>query len=80
MSKFKINVLDVLENNPVLKLPQIAKDCNVVQCENFNGQFRLNFYKLENNMLYYFAFNKWNSLPDLEYSFKCSNLYYCEKI
>ena len=80
MSKFKTNVLDVLENNPVLKLPQIAKDCNVVQCENFNGQFRLNFYKLENNMLYYFAFNKWNSLPDLEYSFKRSNLYYCEKI
>ena len=80
MSKFKINVLDVLESNPVLKLPQIANGCNVVQYVNFNSQIRLNFYKLENSKLYYFAFNKWNSLPDLEYSFKRSNFYYCEVI
>ena len=80
MSKFKINVLDVLENNPVLKLPQIENGCNVVQYENFNGQFRLNFYKLENNKLYYFAFNRWNIFPDIEYSFKRNNFYYCEVI
>ena len=52
---FKTNVLDVLESNPVLKLPQIENDCNVVQYENFNGQFRLKFYKLENDNLYYYA-------------------------
>ena len=80
MSKFKINVLDVLESNPVLKLPKIANGFNVVQYENFNGQFRLNFYKLENNKLYYFAFNRWNSLPEFEYSFKRNNFYYCEVI
>lgn len=80
MNNFKINVLDVLENNPVLKLPQIVNGCNVVKYENFNGQIRLNFYKLENNELFYFAFNKWNSLPNLEYTFKRSDFYYCEVI
>ena len=80
MSDFKVNVLNILENNPVLKLPQIANGCNVVKYENINGQYRLNFYKLENNELFYFAFNKWNSLPDLEYSFKRSDFYYCEVI
>ena len=80
MNDFKVNVLNILENNPVLKLPQIANGCNVVKYENFNGQYRLNFYKLENNELYYFAFNRWNSLPDLEYSFKRSDFYYCEVI
>ena len=80
MNDFKVNVLNILENNPVLKLPQIANGCNVVKYENFNGQYRLNFYKLENNELFYFAFNKWNSLPDLEYSFKRSDFYYCEVI
>ena len=80
MSKFKINVLDVLESNPVLKLPKIANGSNVVHYENFNGQFRLNFYKLENNNLHYFAFNRWNIFPDIEYSFKRNNFYYCEVI
>ena len=80
MSKFKINVLDVLESNPILKLPKIADGFNVVQYENFNGQFRLNFYKLEGNELYYFAFNRWNSLSDIEYSFKRNSFYYCEVI
>ena len=80
MNDFKVNVLNILENNPVLKLPQIANGCNVVKYENINGQYRLNFYKLENNELFYFAFNKWNSLPDLEYSFKRSDFYYCEVI
>ena len=80
MSKFKINVLEVLDSNPILKLPKIADGFNVVQYENFNGQFRLNFFKLENNNLYYFAFNRWNSLPDIEYSFKRNNFYYCEVI
>ena len=77
---FKTNVLDVLKSNPVLKLPQIENDCNVVQYENFNGQIRLKFYKLENDSLYYYDWNRWNSLPDLEYTFKRKNFYYCELI
>ena len=77
---FKTNILDVLKSNPILKLPQIENGCNVVQYENFNGQIRLKFYKLENDNLHYYAWNKWNSLPDLEYTFKHKNLYYCELI
>ena len=77
---FKTNVLDVLKNNPILKLPQIENDCNVVQYENFNGQIRLKFYKLENDNLYYYAWKRWNNLPDLEYTFKRENFYYCELI
>lgn len=80
MSNFKNNVLVCLESNEVLRLPKVPKDCNVVHYDVNNGRYMLSFYKLENNALWYFAFGRWNTLPDLEYSFKRTNFYYCEQI
>ena len=81
MSRFKDNILKPIYENAVLRLPHIKDDCNVVEvCKTQSGNLKLEFYKLAETGLYYYAFNQWNALPDLSYAYKRTNFYFCVQI
>ena len=81
MSRFKDNILKPIYENEVLRLPHIKDDCNVVEVyKTESGNLKLEFYKLTETELYYYAFNQWNALPDLSYTYKRTNFYFCVQI
>lgn len=81
MSRFKDNILKPIYENEVLRLPHIKDDCNVVEvCKTQSGNLKLEFYKLTETEIYYYAFNQWNILPALSYAHKRTNFYFCVQI
>ena len=81
MSKFKDNIIIPIYENEVLRLPYVKDGCNVVEvCKTQSGNLKLDFYKLTETEIYYYAFNQWNVLPDLSYNSKRTNFYFCVQI
>ena len=81
MSKFKDNIIIPIYENEVLRLPYVKDGCNVVEvCKIQSGNLRLDFYKLTETEIYYYAFNQWNVLHYLSYNSKRTNFYFCVQI
>lgn len=80
-SDFKENILKPIYEKDVLKLPYVKADCNVAKFNKTDsGNAHIEFYKLTEDDLYYFAFGQWNKLPDIEYRFKRDCFYFCVEI
>ena len=81
MSLFIENVLKPTLEKGILKLPFVKKGCKVVEVVKLqNGNYRLDFYVLNNDGLFYFAFNSWQAVPHLSYLKRRDEFYLCEQI
>lgn len=81
MSLFIENVLKPTLEKGILKLPFVKKGCNAVEFVKLqNGNYRLDFYVLNNDGLFYFAFNNWQAVPHLSYVQRRNDFYFCEQI
>lgn len=78
---FKTNILDPIYENNVLQLPYVKDGCNVVRFyKTCSGNVQVEYYKLTETSLLYWAFNQWNEVPYIEYATKKTCFYFVTQI